>query len=364
MKRVRKLYWKLLSGESPSFALWSFLVIGLLIFLLLPFLLTRNGLKYFDFTQTGQIGDTIGGITGPIIALIAALLTFLAFWVQLQANRAQAAQFKKQDFDTRINKFENKLYELIRLHKENVQEISIARYDKNKNEQRHTFVSFFRELKYCFFLVKSTYIEMFDLGEVKTYYDDKQLIRFAYAFFYAGVGDNQEKVTKSMTGTQLEEPLYSSINKKLKEIQRNHEDKIKENAVPEFSLINLGIAKLPESYRPFAGYLSRLSHYYRHLFQTVRYIVNQDAQLLDKEGKLEYLAMLKAQLSDHEQMMLYYKVLAGFGNEWLENSYLTEYKMIYNLPLPLADFGVPPTKYFEKELNQGFDLFEWTHSTI
>lgn len=37
-----------------------------------------------DFTQTGQIGDTIGGIMGSFVAIIAALLTFMAFWVQLR----------------------------------------------------------------------------------------------------------------------------------------------------------------------------------------------------------------------------------------------------------------------------------------
>lgn len=35
-----------------------------------------------DFTSTGQIGDTIGGIMGPFIAILAALLNFIAFWAQ------------------------------------------------------------------------------------------------------------------------------------------------------------------------------------------------------------------------------------------------------------------------------------------
>lgn len=41
-----------------------------------------------DFTETGEIGDTIGGIMGPFVAIGAAFLTFMAFWVQKEANEA------------------------------------------------------------------------------------------------------------------------------------------------------------------------------------------------------------------------------------------------------------------------------------
>lgn len=49
----------------------------------------------FDFTNTGQIGDTIGGIINPFIALAGVLLTFLAFYMQIKANQIQITQFKK-----------------------------------------------------------------------------------------------------------------------------------------------------------------------------------------------------------------------------------------------------------------------------
>jgi hypothetical protein len=49
----------------------------------------------FDFSKTGEIGDTIGGIINPFIALIGVLLTFLAFYMQIKANQIQISQFKK-----------------------------------------------------------------------------------------------------------------------------------------------------------------------------------------------------------------------------------------------------------------------------
>jgi hypothetical protein len=66
------------------------LFIGIPLFLLSPFLLT--GFSYFkwaDFTSTGQIGDTIGGITAPIVNLISAILIYLSFRQQLLANEIQ-----------------------------------------------------------------------------------------------------------------------------------------------------------------------------------------------------------------------------------------------------------------------------------
>lgn len=47
----------------------------------------------FDFTETGQIGDTIGGIINPFVALAGVMLTFLAFYMQIKANQIQITQF-------------------------------------------------------------------------------------------------------------------------------------------------------------------------------------------------------------------------------------------------------------------------------
>lgn len=53
----------------------------------MPFLLTGQSFyERFDFTQTGQIGDTIGGITAPFVNLIGAFLVFYALQAQVKAN--------------------------------------------------------------------------------------------------------------------------------------------------------------------------------------------------------------------------------------------------------------------------------------
>jgi hypothetical protein len=61
-----------------------------------PFIFTRSSFfESLDFTETGPIGDTIGGILNPFLAIIGMLLTFLAFYIQYSANKAQLKQFNK-----------------------------------------------------------------------------------------------------------------------------------------------------------------------------------------------------------------------------------------------------------------------------
>lgn len=67
------------------------LISGILIACLAPIILIRPALiKIFDFSQSGQIGDTIGGIAGPILNLVGLLLVYFSFQEQLTANNNQS----------------------------------------------------------------------------------------------------------------------------------------------------------------------------------------------------------------------------------------------------------------------------------
>ncbi len=64
---------------------WLFWGITLFAVIVAPILMTRYwGL--IDFSSTGQIGDTIGGLTAPVIGLASAFLIYKAFQAQIQAN--------------------------------------------------------------------------------------------------------------------------------------------------------------------------------------------------------------------------------------------------------------------------------------
>lgn len=71
----------------------NIIIICLLLFVgFAPFLFTQFQILGFSFDKTGQIGDTIGGITSPFVGLIAALLVYKSFNAQMKANEILSAE--------------------------------------------------------------------------------------------------------------------------------------------------------------------------------------------------------------------------------------------------------------------------------
>lgn len=71
---------------------WIILLIGCILIIILPGILTLHWRDEFlefntNFTNTGQIGDTIGGITAPIIGLISIILLYKTLKEQQKFNR-------------------------------------------------------------------------------------------------------------------------------------------------------------------------------------------------------------------------------------------------------------------------------------
>lgn len=89
-----------------------FLLIGLIIFLM-PLILTQSS-SGISFEDTGEIGDTIGGITAPFLAFFAAILVYLAFKAQIDANEEIKKQFEEQRLNENQNfaytKFKERIY--------------------------------------------------------------------------------------------------------------------------------------------------------------------------------------------------------------------------------------------------------------
>jgi uncharacterized membrane protein len=74
------------------------IVIGVVIIIVMPLILTLPAFwKKLDFSNAGQIGDTIGGITAPFLNLIAAFLVFYALKAQVKANELIQEQIDKEN---------------------------------------------------------------------------------------------------------------------------------------------------------------------------------------------------------------------------------------------------------------------------
>lgn len=66
-----------------------------------PFIFTQYGAERFNYSDTGQIGDTIGGLTAPIIGVLNAILLYWTIRTQSQQIRQDRLRF---DIDKRIDR--------------------------------------------------------------------------------------------------------------------------------------------------------------------------------------------------------------------------------------------------------------------
>lgn len=108
---------------NKRFLIWLAVILFFVIVVIcwLPYLLTQFSI--LDFTETGQIGDTIGGTMSPFVGILAAILTFMAFWIQYKANEEQRAsiadnktEIQKQQKRYIIDRFEGKWLMLLDIY--------------------------------------------------------------------------------------------------------------------------------------------------------------------------------------------------------------------------------------------------------
>lgn len=97
---------------------WIYLVVFIIIIVIICKLPAHFAQSecYTLYKETGPIGDTIGGTMGPFVAIAAAILTFLAFWVQFKANEQQRK-------DIALERFESNFFELLHFHQEITHEL-------------------------------------------------------------------------------------------------------------------------------------------------------------------------------------------------------------------------------------------------
>src|SRR5687768_16718351 len=142
---------KILTYVRGAIACYAILFIGVIIFIV------SNKFYPIDFQEAGAFGDTLAGLSAVFIGGLGIIFTFLAFWVQFQANE----QTKN---DLRLERFENKFYELLSLQRANVEEMNIA----NRIIGRKCFTRLFSELRYCFMIVTDQF-NAASPGEKKLY---------------------------------------------------------------------------------------------------------------------------------------------------------------------------------------------------
>ena len=362
LKRVNKNY-----IITPLIVISVILVV---VSFLTPYFYTDTDIgNSISFTQkTGYTGDTLGGIMNPFIALAGAVLTFIAFYIQKIANDDIKNQFK-------IQQFESQFYEMLHLHRENLNEMNIGGYtfdyfnnDKtipavaNSKKEKITsgkkvFVTMLKEFEAIHLICTKVFMFQFKLltSPQKEQVDIllKQFI-FDHSYFVFFNGIN---LYKKSNDRYKQNDSTGFLNLVLDDFVRELESKRNEHlelGIKEFhqyyttGSVSTNDFKtnslwLSFNYKPFSGHQSILAHYYRHLFQTVKFVAKQNKHLISYESKRDYLRVLRSMMSNQEQVLLLYNWCGGFGSNWEEKSinnrknkkgnyFFTDYRMIHNIP--------------------------------
>ncbi|OXB23204.1 hypothetical protein B0A80_12050 [Flavobacterium tructae] len=330
-----------------------------------------------DFTTTGQFGDYIGGVVGTFFALAGTLLIFLTFKEQVKQNK--------------IEGFESTFFEMVNLHRENVNQMNYTKLDSGVMATAHhrkVFRLIFREFLECYREVKkfsnSKNIDDYILPKYKRKLqgiidnNNKKIdlleliiIDIAYNIVYYGIGEEGEIFLRERFKKKYNHFYFYRILRFIKiKPKRENDDRWRKWE----GLLNLPYKKFKEVNEEFylyrkhlniddllsetknliyeveyskyyGGHQHRLGHYFRHLFQSYKYL-NYSLDIEDKERKF-YGKTLRAQLSTYEQALLFINSLSSLGMKWeltpekdllLKNdniekcNLISQYNLIKNLP--------------------------------
>ena len=86
----------------------GFLLFGILLVMVSPFLLIHPAFLHL-FSGKGDIGNAIGGITSPFVGLIGAILVYLSFEQQIEANQIQREALRNEILQDQIKNEYNTL---------------------------------------------------------------------------------------------------------------------------------------------------------------------------------------------------------------------------------------------------------------
>ncbi|SDH09882.1 putative phage abortive infection protein [Winogradskyella thalassocola] len=342
------------------------------------FLLNNADRIKTDYSNIGAYGDLIGGILNPVVAFIGIIAASLAFYVQYKANTQVQKQFQ-------IQQFESQFYKMLDLHKENITEMKVTFFDHITSEDfkietnekiesaktlhsseifrsvegRKLFHGMVGELEAIIQVVieeSNKYLGK-DVSNYPNIYE--HLLNYAYRIFFFGLGSEQASIRSYFQMIEAETIFH------LLRIQKKFYERHKLGAVNRQSGHQF-------SFYPFEGHESRLSHYYRNLYAIVKMITakhNGEYGTKDYFIARNYLKILRAQLSNSEQHLLYLNYRIGFGKDWnsikpRNTNYLTTYRMIHNIPVDRITIPESPRKHFEayikgNEVSRKDTLFEW-----
>lgn len=331
------------------------------------------------YAQTGPLGDTLGGVMNPFIAIAGVIITGLAFYAQYNANLAflEANEDLKKQF--KVQQFESQLYKLLDYHRSNVIDMEFVERNKDFRGQK-VFKSIITDIEVLFAELKR-FFDAFNSNEILTDEFKNQLeeikkdrneieilelarINLAYYIVFIGLSATDtltlmRTLKRFYDMTFLTEVLFyfrlkpsdptlmedwKLINKNIlvKGFKTKYKDWTKEIKEEDHQSehdqdLNSALYNLSTAFRYYGGHQFRLSHYFRNLFYIFKLISGAD--FLEQGQKKEYSKIIRSQLSTFELYLLFYNSVSKMGWNWEFNNLnknefqlISRYKIIKNIP--------------------------------
>jgi len=296
MKLFLKIHRKLNSVLSVSIVIPIISTLAFLVFIWLTIeFLTLNNLK---INSASDYGNLLAGI----FAFISVL--FIAFTIKHQVDT------------TKLSRFEDHFFQLLKIQRENSQAIST-----NKKFGNNGFEFMLKEFKETLEIVRDFNFEYKtnSSSEPVSAKTKKHLdVNLSYLAFFYGIRTNKN------------DQIFSKcVSKNACYNQIDSEDLIKKLSSPNNSVSS-----------PFLeGHQEILGPYFRHLFQSIKFINNQKSTFLSYKEKSKYVNLFRAQISTQEQMLFFFDSISELGSVWelslpkkdINNHLITKYNLFTNI---------------------------------
>lgn len=289
--------------------------------------------------ETGVMGDSVNGIMGPFIAIAAAILTFIAFLEQWRANKGQN-QFA---YD---NAIENRVLNLIELHRSNVNDLVVYGYTNQNDAHDNPLKGQYAIQALCDTITAGFLFLM--LGQYKDDFQENQLKAEILVYLVICHGKSLSDnpwFRESKDFNQYSEAKYINyLIYCINALRKN--DFMGDSALVKAKLDQLNIQS-NNLIDPTCGVINIVSRYFRQVFQIYKFIDEQTN--LSYEKKYEYAKMLRSSLTNKEQELIFINMISPYGEPWIENDYIRKYKPFKNI----CDYnfiGYNPVTFLSKKI--------------
>lgn len=315
------------------------LVICILCLVVLKICLPKFGFDFLSITEffsaivdetfglglnfLSTVGEFVGGVIGTILTFLSVIILTITF---IQQKKVTEANIKQQD----IQRFNDMFYELLRLYREQVESLSLKRFEIKKigegdKEVVYKGKEFFewhkkdmqKDIKNEIVKLREKIIKQIikEGEELKLDGKNVQIKETQQEVIFELEG---EELTKDMLGQKIDYML--STNKKITDVN----DKIIDDLYMDFYVKNR----------------DKIAPYFRILYRILDLIDTSPLLEGSEIDKQAYAKILRAQLTESELFFLRYNAQFNMYGEKLKD-YLNRYNILKHLPVfELLEFQI------------------------